>query len=672
MKTFPSLFFILFISVTPLFAQTSGHTETVIAVGDSIQKTLTSGSIHAYNIELDTDHIVYGFVNQESVDVVVTVYDPEGVKTGEFDGPARGKESFQFVTKSSGMYRIEVSPFEEEEGDYTILVSVAEPLAADPAGRTDQLMLHYTGDDVPGAAVMVIKEGEIHFLKNYGMSNLTHGISMDENTVHNIGSTSKQFLTFGLLLLQEEGKLSLDDDIREYIPELPEFEHTVTLRHLVNHTSGYREFINLVAMTGRNVSTDLDIEKIIQIVQRQPELQNVPGSEFNYNNTGFALITEVISRVSGTPFPEWMKENLFEPLEMHNTVVRTSPNQIVKNRSAGYAPDNDGGFREVTDLGGAAGAGGIHSTLGDLAKWIKNLNNPTVGTTKMIEEMTKRFELNDGKFTDYGLGLYIQEYKGIPYFHHGGADMAHRSMLMVFPGINAAVVTQSNNATYNFGITNQIADLFLEEYLENGEAPEKPEEDISVTRKEFVYDIEKFDLLTGRYELDVMPGFILTFSRDGDRIYTQATSQPEVDLTATSDSTFSIVGVPASVTFHMNDDATADSLTLHQNGNHIARKIEFSLEPDKMPEYAGRYYSREIETLYTVVLKEDSLFLRNYQMDDDLKLSATSEDMFGSEFPITSIQFVRNENGEITGFKASSGRTRDVLFERWKTLSGSQ
>lgn len=667
MKTLTSLLLTLFLCAPTLLAQTSDRTETVITVGDKIQNTLTSESIHAYTIELGPDHFMYGLVNQESVDVVVTIYNPEGDKSAEFDGPGRGKETFQFETKSGGVYRIEVAPFEEEEGDYTILVSVAEPIASDPAGRTDQLMMSYTGRDVPGAAVMVIKEGEIHFLKSYGMSNLTHDIHMDNNTVHNIGSTSKQFLTFGLLLLQEEGKLSLDDDIREYIPELPEFDHTVTLRHLVNHTSGYREFVNLVAMTGRNVSTDLDIEKIIEIIQRQPELQNVPGSEFNYNNTGYALITEVIHRVTGTPFPNWMKENVFGPLEMHHTVVRTSPNQIIRNRSAGYAPGSDGGFREVTDLGGAAGPGGIHSTMGDLAKWIKNLNDPTLGTASMIDEMSTPFELNDGSFTEYGLGLYIQEYKGLPKYQHGGADVAHRSMLMVFPGINAAVVTQSNSAVYNFGITNQITDLFLEEYLETEKLSEEPEKELSDpgVQTDFNYETEKFELLTGRYELDVMPGFILTFARDGDRIYTQATNQPEINLAATSDSTFSIVGVAASVTFHMNEDATADSLTLHQNGKHIARKIEFMLEQDQMAEYAGRFYSEEIETLYTVVLKDGSLFLRNYQMDEDLELSAASEDMFGSEFPLTSVHFVRNENGEVTGFKASSGRTRDVLFEKW-------
>jgi CubicO group peptidase (beta-lactamase class C family) len=669
MKTVTSLHFslLLSLSASPLFAQTSGQTETEISVGQAIYGTLTSGTIHTYTLEVEPDHFVYGFVNQASVDVVVTIYNPEGDKTAEFDGPAIGKESFQFETETGGIYRIEVSPFEEDEGDYSILVSIAEPIAADPAGRTDQLMTQYTGNDVPGAAVMVKKNGEVYFRKSYGMANLTHGIPMDENTVHNIGSTSKHFLTFGLLLLQEEGILSLEEDVREYIPELPQFDHTVTLRHLVNHTSGYREYINLLAMSGRNVSTELDIEKIIEIVQRQPELQNVPGSEFNYNNTGYALMTEVINRVTGAPFPEWMKRNVFEPLEMHHTTVRASPSQIIQNRSAGYAPGTDGRFSEVTDLGGAAGAGGIHSTMGDLAKWIKNLNTPTLGTSSMIEEMTTPYELNDGSFTQYGLGLFSEEYKGVPYFHHGGADMAHRSMLMVFPGIEAAIVTQSNHAAYSFAITNQIADLFLEEYFETGEESDEPDDEITdtVEETEFEYDIGNFDLLAGRYELSVMPGFVLTFARDGDRIYTQATNQPEVNLTATSDSTFTLVGVAASVTFHLNEDATADSLTLHQNGNHIARKIEFTLETDQMTEYAGRYYSEEIETLYTVLLKDDGLFLRNYQMVDDLELSASSADIFGSGFPLTSVHFVRNENGEITGFKASSGRTRDVLFERW-------
>jgi len=667
MKTITTLCFALslLISVSTVFAQTSEQTDRPLTVGEAIERPLTSESVHTYTLELEEGQFVYGFVIQESVDVVVSIFNPAGDKAAEFDFTAVGKESFQFNTKSAGIYKIEVKPFKEDEGDYTIRLEVVEPIATEPAARMNQMMVQYSGDDVPGAAVLVMKDGEIIFQESYGMANLTYGIPITENTLHNIGSTSKHFLTLGLLLLQDEGKLSLDDDVREYIPELPEFEHTVTLRHLVNHTSGYREFINLIIMTGRNISSNLTIDEIINIVQRQPELQNVPGSEFNYNNTGYSLMTEVIKRVTDTPFDEWMKINLFEPLEMQNTVVRTGSDQIVKNRSTGYAYGKSG-YGEVTDLGGAAGPGGIHSTLGDLAKWIQNLNHPVVGTPEMIEEMATPFELNNGDSTGYGLGLFIQDYKGLKQIHHGGGDIAHRSMLMIFPEIDAAVVTQSNLSSFNGAISNRIADLFFEEYMKTDEKPQKEETLASEDESEFEYDPQNFDLLAGRYELSIMPGFILTFDRDGNRIYTQATNQPEVDLTATSDSTFSLIGVNASVTFHLNEDATADSLTLHQNGDHIAKKIEFTLDLDEKSEYTGQFYSDEIETIYTIILKNDELYMQNYQIYDDLKLNPANKDQFGSTLPISSVEFVRNEDGEITGFKASSGRTRGVFFRKFE------
>ncbi|WP_372902723.1 serine hydrolase domain-containing protein [Rhodohalobacter sp.] len=665
MKTLPSLCFtfsFLLVAATS-FAQTSVQSEQPITVGESIENSLSAGSVHTYPLELEEEQFVHGFVIQESVDAVVTIYSPTGEKAAEFDASAVGRDSFQFNTKNAGTYRIEIKPFKEDEGEYSIRVDVVEPIATEPAARINQMMVEYTGDDVPGAAVLVMKDGEVIFQESYGMANLTYDVSMTENTLHNIGSTSKHFLALGLLLLQEEGKLSLDDDVREYIPELPEFEHTVTLRNLITHTSGYREFINLMVMTGRNISSNLDIDKIIDIVQRQPELQNIPGSEFNYNNTGYALMTEVIKRVTDTPFDEWMKNNLFDPLGMHNTVVRTRSDQIVTNRSTGYSYGNNG-YEEVTDLGGAAGAGGIHITLDDFAKWIQNMNNPEVGSPEMIEKMTTPYELNNGKSTGYGLGLFIQDYKGLKQIHHGGGDMAHRSMFMLFPEIDAAIVTQSNLASFNGAIPNRIADLFFGEYMERDEDSEQEETLASDDETEFEYDPQNFDLLAGRYELSIMPGFILTFDREGDRIYTQATNQPEVDLTATSDSTFSLMGVNASVTFHLNEDATADSLTLHQNGNHIAKKIDFTLAPDEMSEYTGRFYSDEIETTYTIELKDDELVMQHFQLEEEMILDPTHKDQFGSVMPIQTVEFVRNDEGEITGFNASNGRTRDVFFRK--------
>tara|TARA_R100000908_G_scaffold50441_1_gene25733 strand:- start:95530 stop:97491 length:1962 start_codon:yes stop_codon:yes gene_type:complete len=652
-------------SVSFALAQDAKTNHKFIAEGDEIARVLSTGSVHTYQLELGEAQYVFGKVDQQTVDVVVTIKNPEGKVAAEFDGPARGGETFQLISKAAGTYTIEVTPFEDSEGDYVIRLLKVEPSAQDPEGKVDQLMSEYSGD-VPGAAVMVLQNGNVLLNNSYGMANLAYDVEMNENSIHNIGSTSKHFLTFGLLLLQEEGKLDLDDDIREYLPELPEFDHPVTLRHVVNHTSGYREFVNLLIMTGRNISTPVSQDKVIEIVQRQPELQNVPGAEFNYNNSGYVLSTEVIERITEMPFPEWMEENVFLPMGMRNTVVRSSPNQIVENRTFGYQYNEDGRVEEVTDLGGAMGPGGIHASMDDLRKWVENLLNPTVGTEAMIREMSTPFTLKSGDETGYGLGLFIDDYKGLKRLHHGGADLAHRSNLMVFPEINAAVITQSNFANFRGDIGNRVVDIYFGDMMEEAAEKEKEAAEAKDKAKEFDYDPEQFDPLTGRYELSIMPGFILTFDRNGDRLFTQATGQPEVDITATSDSTFSLVGVPASITFHINEDGSADSLTLHQNGNHIAKKIEFELSLEDMKEYTGRYFSGEIETIYDVAVVDSGLVIQNYQMENDISLTAGNTDSFSAEFPLTEVEFIRNEQGEIQGFTASNGRTRGILFEKWE------
>jgi CubicO group peptidase (beta-lactamase class C family) len=658
-RNFSAFILILCFAVTAQ-AQQEQTKEVPVEPATELRDSLLTGDSHTYTIDLQADQFVFGLVDQQSVDVAIEVKSPAGEIVGAFDGPGRGSEVFQFDTEKQGVYRIKVAPFEDEEGAYIFKITTVEPIAEQPAARVDQLMMAYTGNDIPGAAAMTMQDGEIIFSKGYGMASLTYDIPFEADTPTNIGSTSKQFTAFGAALLADRGVISLDDDIREYIPELPEFEHTVTLRHLLTHTSGYREFLNTLAMRGRDLGSPLDREQIIQVVERQPELQNEPGSEWNYNNTGFALIAEVISRTTDQPFPSWMKENVFEPLNMNHTLYRQNGGQVVEGRSQGYNIGDQGTYQEATDLGGGMGPGGIYTTLDDLAKWIRNFENPRIGNESIIEEMTTPFVLSSGDTTSYGLGLFIQEYKGLKYIHHGGADVAHRSMLMYFPEIDAAVVTQSNNSGFRGDIAQKIADVFFEEYMTEEEAEEESEEQISDA---FEYDPENFEPLTGRYELKIQPGFILTFARDDDRIYTQATGQPEVNIRATSDSTFSLIGVNADVTFHIKEDGSADSLTLHQNGNHVATKIEWNPSDEEMKNYTGRYFSEELQTIYTVSMEDSSLVLQHYNLDD-MEMEAGDVDSFSAGFPIGEMAFLRNEDDAITGFKASNGRTRGVLFEK--------
>lgn len=646
------------------FTASAQNMEKTLERGITLTGTLKPGGEHTYRIEAGNDMFIFGYVLQQSVDVKLEITGPDGSTLATFDQPARGREYYQFTTSAAGIYHLKVSPFEEGEGEYSVTLRTVEAVPDDPGEQVKQLLSKYNYAQGPGAAVMVVQDDEIIYTGYFGMANLTFGIPFNENTRHNIGSTSKHFANFALLLLQEDGKLSLDDDVRKHIPELPDFGHTVTIRHLSTHTSGYREFLNTLAMTGRPLGADLSREKIIEIVQRQPELQNIPGAEWNYNNTGYALIAEIIKRTSGMSFPEYMKQRVFSPLEMYSTVVRGSQAHVVESRSAGYYQSEEGEYLEATDLGGAMGAGGIHSTMEDLSRWVANFSDPQLGTPAMIDSMVTPYTLNNGAPTGYGLGLFIQEYKGLKYIQHGGADVAHRSMLAWYPDINAAVITQSNDASFNAaGISAQVTDIFFQDHLNDEE--NAAEETDSSEEAEFAYRAENFDQLAGRYELSVMPGFVLTFSREGDQLFTQGTGQPQVALNATSDSTFSLVGVNAALTFHMKEDGSADSLTLHQNGNHIAHKIEWNPSDEELAGFSGVYFSEELQTRYKVVVSEEGkLQLEHYQLNDPIELEAGVKDEFSGGFPISNIKFVRGEAGEIIGFTAGNGRTRDVHFTK--------
>jgi CubicO group peptidase (beta-lactamase class C family) len=650
------------------FAFASGLNAQAIplSTGSPVAGSLQAGDTVAYTVMAGDDYLVRGAVDQLTVDVIVRILNPAGRVVSTIDGPAEGLERFQFETNTEGDWQIQVIPFEEGSGEYSIALNLVEPLATDPGELADQLLSAYDREDSPGAVVSVFRNGRTIFSKAYGMANLSYGIPWEVDTRTNIGSTSKQFTAFAIQLLAERGELSLDDDVREHIPELPDLGETITIRHLLSHTAGYREFINLLIMTGRRVDHGdfIDRSEIIDIVQRQPALQNSPGSEFNYNNTAFALAAVIVERISGQDFHEFMEENVFGPLGMTRTLVRPSPEHIVEGKAEGYSPGPGGVFLEIGDIGGAVGAGGIYSTVGDLQTWIENYANPVVGSPEIVREMMTRNILTNGDTTGYGLGLFIDEHRGLRRVHHGGADMAHRSQLVYYPEINAGITTQSNHAGFNSSMAFRLAEAFFGEDMEPETEEEAPAEGEPFDAE--AYDPATFDEMVGRYALEEAPTFILRFFREGDTLFTQATGQSRVELVSTSDSTFALVGVEASLTFHRNDEGEVDALTLHQNGDHPANRLaedDLEWEPgaEELQAFTGRFYSDEIETFFTITLDEDHLVLKQRRMDD-AELTPGEEDEFsGGGFQIS---FERDRNGQVIAFYLSNSRTRDVRFER--------
>lgn len=649
-----------------LFSGLGAQEQAPLTPGQSFARTLEVGETHEYILSLDSAWFASGRVDQESVRVTVTISDPDGGRIGRFGAGVGtgGPESFSFVSPKRGLFRIEVAAEDPEDlGSYRIQLDRLEAAATTPGGKVDQAMAIFH-PDTPGALAAVIREGEVRFIRSYGAANLTHGIPFSEETVTNIGSTSKQFTGFAMALLQQRGVLSLDDDVRLHIPELPDFGEVVTLRHLLSHTSGYREFVNLLALEGRQVLEGDHIarEEILEVVQRQPCLQNAPGGEFNYNNTAFGLLTMVLERVTGRSFPQWMAEEVFEPLGMRNTHVRADPGQVLPGSAQGYLP-GVGGFREVRDLGVSMGAGGIYTTAGDLARWMGNLGSGELGGPEVIRELTTPFVLTGGDTTRYGLGLFIDTNRGLSRWQHGGSDVAHRSTFVYYPELNAGYVVLSNYGAIPGSISSTVAEAFFGEHMSPPAGP-GARAAAAPADQEARVPSELLEAYSGRFELAAMPGVVLTISHHESGLFLQAADQPELRLRATSDSTFAVETADISITFLREPDGEVRALILHQNGDHEARRLpEVKEEMVDLWEYEGRYFSQELETFYVLRVEEDTLRIHHRRFGP-VPLTHSRDETFTGAFPVTDIQFERDEEGRVSGFRAGNGRARDVWFER--------
>jgi len=628
--------------------------------GQPVSATLASDSDHRYTIDVGEETFVFGHVNQLTVDVVVTILDPDGKEVRSFDSPSRGPETFSFDSERSGRYVIQVKPFEAAEGDYVIEVVRTEPVATNPEKRVDQLLLGFTGDATPGTAVGVVNRGRLRFARAYGMANLSHGIPFKVGTISNIGSVTKQFTAMGLLLLQADGKLSLEDDIREYIPELPDFGVPITLKNLLNHTGGYREVYNLLPLMGYSGEDTYTRDKVIEIVQRQPELQAQPNTEFNYNNTGYILLATTIERVSGMTFPEYMKARVFTPLGMTHTRVEAYQGEVIPGSAQGYVMAEDSGYREARDLPASYGAGGIYTTVQDLAKWMMNYRDHTLGGAEAISAITTNTILESGDSTGYGLGLGLGTFRGQKRYSHTGGDVAHRAYFGYYPELESGVIILSNNGSFNLGVGSDIALAFFKDRFE-------PEEDTEESADSAAgMSEERMEAIAGDWRI-VTPSASLNivYSVEDGALYAQATGQPRINIIPTSDSTARFDGVDATVTFHFTDATTVDSATHHQGPSMPMVRVEkVELTTEQLAAFAGTYYSDELEMSIDIRLEDDSLVAHNIRMAPFTLTHGDGLEFSGGGFPYATITFERSGNGHIRGFAVSNGRTKGVWFRK--------
>ncbi len=437
---------------------------------------------HQYKIKLGKEQLAFFKLLQQGVDVTVDTYNPEGEKMGHFDTPngKHGPELFTIASDKKGTYVIEVSPYDENEpkSKYSIKVEKVKDKSTLPSEQVADLFNVWYNKETPGVAVAIVQDGKISYKNGFGMANLEYDIPITPTSVFHIASISKQFTAFSILLLEEEGKLSLDDDIRKYIPEVPDFGTTITLRHLANHTSGLRDHWSLLALAGWRLDDVITTEHILTVVSHQKELNFEPGEEFSYCNTGFALLAEVVARVSKQSFAEFTQANIFTPLKMSNSLFYDDHEKIVKNRA--YSYQADGLHYKNRRLNFAnVGATSLFTTVEDLSLWALNFDTPKVGSKKIIKKLNTLATLNNGETFTGALGQFVGEYKGLHKIDHGGADAGYRANFVRFPEQNFAVMVFGNDAAFNpVNATNSIADIYLKDKFKETPASEeepKPE-----------------------------------------------------------------------------------------------------------------------------------------------------------------------------------------------------
>ena len=638
-----------------------GHAQqsSRLQVGTPVRATLAANDTLRYVLTLPKKHFVAGRVDQDGVDATVTITGPAGRRVQRAARVGRGgPETFAFATDTAGggRYVIEVTPATTgKEGAVRVQLTRSEPVATTPAGKVDQAAAQLYRD-TPGAVVGVIKGGKLAFVKGYGAADLTYGMPFTAETPTNIGSSSKQFTGFALALLASRGKLSLDDDVRKHIPELKDFGKKITVRHLLTHTTGFREFINTLIIEGRQILEGDYIapDEAIKVINRQPTLQNEPGAEFNYNNSAFSLATIVVERVTGRPFAEWMREEVFLPLGMTKTWVRANPGQIIRGRSIGYIP-GEGGFREVRDLHGSAGAGGIYTTPGDVAKWLRNFKTGELGGAAVIKEMTTSFVLNDGKPSNYGYGVFLDSTRGVRRWQHGGNDIAHSSTFVYYPDLDAGYVVFSNYQGVPGGIAGVVADAFFGQHFTAQRATAASGGSVDVPTS----TLRRY---AGKYEMTTLGGMLLTVELQGRELQLQVPGQPALPLRPTSMTSFEVVGAPARITFNTAADTTVDGITFQQGGEHPGRRV-VEKPPADLSSFAGRYFSDELETFYDLSIEDGKLVIRHRRFGP-VTLTHTSGDSFSGPLPVTQVVFRRDAQGNVTGFDAGNGRARGILFKK--------
>jgi CubicO group peptidase (beta-lactamase class C family) len=537
--------------------------------------------------------------------------------------------------------------------------------------KVDCIFDHYAKPGSPGCALAVIKDGRVAYQQGYGLANLEHSVPVLPSTVFNVGSMAKQFTAFAIALLEAEGKLSLDDDLHKHLPEMHDFGHRITLRHLMHHTSGMRcTFPELLALAEWRDTDATTTQDVFWLLRAQRELNFPPGDEFLYANSNYILLALICERVSGQSFAGFCQDRIFGPLEMTHSCINDSLVKLIPGRASGYYDDGQGNWLNAPLTDSVIGPTNVYSSVEDLARWDENFYTGRAGGHAVIERMHQPGSLNDGTELDYAFGLTVgpaHRFRGWQVVEHGGGQGGYGSWMMRFPELHLSIVVLFNCFLWDMqDYALKVADLFVEEQA-GPEMTEGGQGAPSESAGPVELNVEQLVGKTGLY-YSARRAAVREIRCVEDRLQFQG-----YDLVPLSENMFFFEVEPQTrVEFIPGMDGTIVGMkTLSGADEYSYNRVEAaSTTPAILAQYVGRYYSPELD-IHWAIEAGDGFLTGKRRKYTDSKLTPVFADAFSDDwgplmgYPTTYfVVFERDERGLVTGLRVSGTRVRNLRFVR--------
>ena len=546
-------------------------------------------------------------------------------------------------------------------------VAASPRAVAAPDPQVDRIFAQWSHPSTPGCALSVLRRGSVIYTKGYGSANLELNVPITPHTVFDIGSVSKQFTAMSVLLLAEDGKLSLDDDIHKFIPELPAYQAPITVRNMLHHMSGLKSYTDLLDLAGVpeiDQTTDADA---LALIARQTTLNFAPGRQYLYSDTNYFLLALVVQRVSGASLREFARQRIFEPLQMTSTHYHDDHRMIVPNRATGYAPGRERGFEIDMSNFEELGDGSVMTTVEDLARWDRNFYTPVIGGRSIIDQLQELGVRSDGSKTPYAMGLILDRYRGLPRVQHTGEWVGYRSSVIRFPQQKLSVIVLCNmiGDLDPLALSERVADRYL------GTLTQRPQSSVSISPAELAsysgtfwnsetYEYLRFTAAAAHHRQYAAAGSLALETGDAPQklLYLgHGTFQAQNSTTR-----YAFHAEPSRVTLEVLDD-DSDPIVLQKTPSA-------SPTGTKLSDYIGTYYSDELGVSWTLEARNGEL-IRTQWMFPAQALKPLLPDAFSGDLSEGSyaLSFTRDAAGNVNGFAVGTTMVRPLRFSRCEPAS---